>query len=188
MATEQDTFDAAYLAAQPKPIRAVMAMPTDSSAALAARQAAAVAVAKQGYLVEGKIVGWGFDPWMTMKNYEQEGYTWVNNILQPAVLPPGLNFPGLPAYDPNNPPAGSIKVSTNLADYPPDAPPATPGPAPLSYYIGPLLPGQTNEYETYDSTPNGFTVSTAEGTFVKYRQVTQGPFGPWIVQYYVKIG
>ncbi len=185
--TDQQKFDAAFNAAQSPAAQKVLAMPVSSSAELSAREAAAVALAKTGYLVEGKIFGWGFDPYLTMQAYAQAGYTWVPNILQPVPLPPGLSFPGVAPYDPNNPPAGSIKVDLNPADYVPFAQPtvAPPPPAP-SYYIGPLIPG-TSEYYTNDSQPDGFTITTSAGTFTKTRQVVPGPFGNWIVQYYTKI-
>ncbi len=184
--TDQQKFDAAYFAAQPPSVQAVMKMPVGNSAELTAREQAAVAAAQKGALIDGEIVGWGFDAFQTMLKYQSYGYTWINNILQPAPLPPGLSFPGFPAYDSNNPPAGSIKVSLNLADYPPYPVPAVAPPAAPIYYIGPLIPFQINEYETWDSQPNGFTVTTSAGTFVKTRQIVDGPFGPWIVQYYSK--
>jgi hypothetical protein len=33
----------------------------------------------------------------------------------PVQVAPGLSFPGLPGYDPKNPPPGSIKVTTDFA-------------------------------------------------------------------------
>lgn len=186
--TDQQKFDAAFVASQSPAARAVLAMPVGSSAQLIARESAALALAKQGYPVEGKIFGWGFDPFLTFQNYQQAGYTWVPNVLQAPPLPPGLTFPGVPAYDPNNAPAGSIKVDLNPADYPPYAQPSTPAPPPApAYYIGPLIPGSTTEYYTYDAQPDGFTVTTSKGTFTKTRQVVPGPFGNWIVQYYTRI-
>jgi hypothetical protein len=45
-----------------------------------------------------------------------DGYTWVPAGNQPSIpLGPGLTFPGLTAYDPDNPPPGSIKVTTDFA-------------------------------------------------------------------------
>ena len=185
--TDQQNFDNAYNAAQAPAIRQVLAMPVGSSAQLTAREAAAVALAKQGYLIDGEIVGWGFDPYLTMQKYAQYGYTWVNNILQPPPLPPGLSFPGVPVYDPKNPPSGSIKVDLNPADYVPYVVKnPTPAPVAPAYFIGSLLPGSATEYYTNDSQPDGFTVTTSAGTFVKTRQVVPGPFGNWIVQYYTK--
>ena len=59
---------------------------------------------------------WGWDPMATMIQRQIDGYTWVPAAQQSGVQNgPGLNVPGSPAYDPNNPPAGAIPVSTAFA-------------------------------------------------------------------------
>lgn len=85
----------------------------------------AAELAKQGYTIDVRIMVDRMDPVCTMGIRQVEGYTWVPSALQPPIyLPPGLTFPGLTPYDPDNPPPGSIKVSTNIADYPPAIAPA----------------------------------------------------------------
>lgn len=185
--TNEQVFNAAYFAAQPPAVQAVLRMPTGSAAEITARQQAAIAAAKLGYLIDSEIGGFGWSAYGVMLRYQQYGYVSVNNILQPDTLPPGISWvPGsvLGPYVPNAP--GSIKVSRNLADYPPFAPAPVPVPVTVQPYLGALLPGQSNEYYTDDQEQNGFVVTTSAGTFVKFRQVVAGPFGPWVVQYYVK--
>lgn len=108
------TFNQRYWNAQPKPVRDMRNL---SGAALenAARNLAAV-----GYKIDVPIMVWGFDPLATMVQRQIDGYTWVPSGLQDSIpIGPGLTFPGRPIYDPENPPEGSIKVSTDPADYPP---------------------------------------------------------------------
>jgi len=104
------TPDQAYWAEQPPAVQALQNMdPAD-------RMAAAQQLAQQGYTIDVPIMAWGWDPLTTMVERQNYGYTWVPSALQsPVPLPPGLSFPGLPNYDPNNPPAGSIKVTTDFA-------------------------------------------------------------------------
>lgn len=122
------------------------------------REVAAKALALQGYIIDVPIDVWGWVVWAVMTERENFGYTWVPSALQPALInTPGNNLPGQAPYDPDHPPVGSIKVSTNIADYPPFAPP--PPPVPVSgalvglhefdnvYTFGPGSVG-----------PNGFTV------------------------------
>ncbi len=104
------TPDDAYWAEQPPAVQALRNMP-DADRSLAAMQ-----LAQQGYSIDVPIMVWGWDPLTTMVERQNYGYTWVPSALQPPVqLPPGLSFPGLPTYDANNPPAGSIKVTTDFA-------------------------------------------------------------------------
>jgi len=98
------------------------------------RDAAAHDLMKRGYIIDREIMIWAQDPYKIMATREFYGYTWVPNAAQPATW---AQVGGAP-YDPKNPPAGSITVSTNIADYPPFIPPAPPAPAPTSY-VGPLI-------------------------------------------------
>lgn len=117
--------DDIYWAAQPTPVQALRNMDT----ATGNRAALAMKLAQQGFTIDVPIMVWNWDPVITMALRAQYGYTWVPSALQPPIpLPPGLSFPGLPAYDANHPPAGSIRVSVNAADYPPFDPPPPPLP------------------------------------------------------------
>lgn len=73
-------------------------------------------LADRGFLIDVPIMVWGWDPLSTMIVRRNQGYSWVPSANQhPVPVAPGVNFPGLPPYDPNNPPAGSIKVTTEWA-------------------------------------------------------------------------
>lgn len=74
-------------------------------------------LARRGFRVDAAIAVWHWDPYAVQKLRKQYGYTWVPSLGMPPVLvAPGLTFPGLPSYDPNNPPPGAI-----LVDPDPDA-------------------------------------------------------------------
>lgn len=104
------TPDDAYWAEQPTPVQALRNM-TDPD-----RSAMALQLAQQGYAIDVPIMVWGWDPLTTMVERQNYGYTWVPSALQsPVALAPGLSYPGLTPYDPNSPPPGSIKVSTDFA-------------------------------------------------------------------------
>jgi hypothetical protein len=104
------TPDEAYWAEQPAAVQALQNMPPDQVGP------AAMALAQQGYVIDVPIMVWGWDPLTTMVERQNYGYTWVPSGLQaPVQVPPGLTFPGLPTYDPNTPPAGSIAVTTAFA-------------------------------------------------------------------------
>lgn len=106
---------------KPKPVRALRDLfPTDVGLA-------AVQLADQGYTIDVPIMVYQYDPVTEMGMRQQAGYTWVPSAKQlPIPVAPGLTFPGAPTYDPNNPPAGSIKVSIDADDYPSYDPPAPP--------------------------------------------------------------
>jgi hypothetical protein len=73
-------------------------------------------LANQGFEIDPNIMIHRWDPYMTMKIRQGEGYTWIPAIGQDGIpVSPGLIFPGLPRYDPDNPPQGSIRVTTDFA-------------------------------------------------------------------------
>jgi hypothetical protein len=171
-------FDQAYQAAQPPEIRALMNMQDDNDADNQAKIARAAQLAQQGFSVDVPIMVWGWDPYLCMLYRQQYGYTWVPSALQPPVtVVPGLGAVGnLPAYDPNHPPAGSIRVSTNPADYPPFDPPApvTP-PAPITDPVGAQSVGNLYLSVAGDTYQDGAQFTDTRGTFLKHVVVT--PFG-----------
>ena len=107
----------------------------------------------QGWTIDEEIDAEGMDPYTTMFMRELYGNTWepaglgavqVTDISQPgAVVTPGMY---------NGPvPAGQIKVSTMIADYPPYPVPTTPVPPPtpqasnpIGIRIIPQVPAQPN--------------------------------------------
>jgi len=100
----------AYWAEQPAELQALRYMPEDEKAD------AAHELSAKGFAVDVPIMMWGWDPLVVMTARQTAGYTWVPSAVQsPVGVGPGLNFPGLPSYDPKNPPPGSIKESTDFA-------------------------------------------------------------------------
>jgi hypothetical protein len=164
---EDIAFFNAYWAHQPPAVRALQGQ-TDS----AARQDLAEDLATHGYTIDGPIMVWGMDPLICMQLRQYYGYTWVNNALQNVIsIVPGLNYPTGTPYNPDAPPAGSILVSTNIADYPPYSPGPGPQPGPPAPAgkdpVGAQVVG--NIYLTIpgDLTPVGASYTDARGTFVK---------------------
>ena len=100
----------AYWAMQPPAVQALRDTPEDQRLGLAQQ------LAQRGYTIDAPIMVWGWDPLVTMTVRQNLGYTWVPSALQqPVSVVPGVNFPGLPSYDPNSPPPGSIRVTTAFA-------------------------------------------------------------------------
>src|SRR5258708_1898296 len=121
-------FDKIYWLSQPPEVRALEINTTPDQDI---RMGRGIELAIKGFKIDVPIMLWGWDPYKVMKLRMDYGYTWVPNALQPRVgAAPGLTGPGIIPYDPNNPPGGAIKVSVNLADYPPFDPPIPPPPSP----------------------------------------------------------
>ncbi len=100
------TFDDAYWDKQPAAVQALR-----STQDFNQRTQMATQLAQQGYLIDVPIMVWGWDPSQVASSRQSYGYTWVPSALQnPIQSAPGLNMQGLQAYDPKNPPAGSIPV------------------------------------------------------------------------------
>jgi hypothetical protein len=168
----QTAFDKAYWASQPPELEALPAI-----ADLGQRTTRAAALAAQGFSVDVPIMVWGWDPYLVMTMRTNYGYTWVPSALQPNIsVAPGVTQPGAVAYDPTHPPAGSIKVSTNIADYPPLTPPApVPQLATDGDPVGPLSVGTLYLSVVGDNYPDGAKFTDSRGTFLKHVTIT--PFG-----------
>ncbi len=104
-------FDNAYWAQQPAAVQPLRTMP-DSE-----RSAYAQQLASEGYKIDVPIMVWGWDPSLVTSMRQADGYTWVPSGLQnPVETAPGLGSIGnLAAYDPKNPPPGSIAVPPSSA-------------------------------------------------------------------------
>lgn len=135
-----ETFDRAYVASKPTPVQALFAgdLGQQNSAGQAiqpldayARYELAVQLAQRGFIIDEDIDAHGADPYLTMLVREQYGNTWEPSAMQPAAEGPCTG----PV------PAGAIKVSTNLADYPPFTPPAAPETPTAGPLVGNLLFG-----------------------------------------------
>ncbi|HTR35051.1 MAG TPA: hypothetical protein VMH80_04070 [Bryobacteraceae bacterium] len=98
--------DDAYWAAQPAAVQQLRTITNETQRTAVARE-----LASEGYTIDVPIMVWGWSPQTTTQLRQSYGYTWVPSGLQPSIpVAPGVNFPGLPSYDPNNPPPGSILV------------------------------------------------------------------------------
>ena len=96
---------------QPPAVQALRAIPDETERGAVAKQ-----LADQGYTIDVPIMVWHWDPLITMTIRQNSGYTWVPSGDQAALQTcPNCDVPGLTHYDPNNPPAGSIMVSTAFA-------------------------------------------------------------------------
>jgi hypothetical protein len=163
MDTVQTAFDKAYWASEPAELQALRAIEDVNQ-----RTLRAAALAAQGFIIDVPIMVWGWEPYLVMTMRSNYGYTWVPSALQPNVTVAGVKQPGAVLYDPAHPPSGSIKVSTNIADYPPLAAPAATPQSPTSgdpvgvqsigaYYLS--TPG--------DTYPDGAKFTDSRGTFLK---------------------
>jgi hypothetical protein len=109
--TSEMTPTDAYWAEQPAAVQALRYAPDDEKASMAQQ------LANEGYTIDVPIMVWGWDPLATMIQRQEDGYTWVPSALQPSVGDaPGVTMPGTTSYNPNDPPAGSIQVSTAFAN------------------------------------------------------------------------
>lgn len=175
MDSTQTAFDAAYWLFQPPQVRALALIGDQDQ-----RAAQAATLATQGFVIDVPIMVWMWDPYLVMTMRVNYGYTWVPSALQPPVsMVPGLSVPGVMVYDPTHPPAGSIKVSTNIADYPPFNPPQPPpsssAPPPPSDPVGIQSVGTLYQSIPGDVLPDGSYYTDSRGTFVKH--VIPMPFG-----------
>jgi hypothetical protein len=104
-------YSKAYLAAQPKAVQELMAMPGGMNRVNMAAQ-----LAEKGYLIDSTIMVQAWDAYQTMKSRIQFGYTWVPSYLQPPIQEaPGDTQPGgPPPYDAAIMPAGSLLVTLDM--------------------------------------------------------------------------
>ena len=101
-----DAVDDAYWSKQPEPVQQLREIDDFSQ-----RQKLATQLAGAGYQIDVPIMVWGWDAGKTTALRQNGGYAWVPSALQsPVSAAPGITGPGIVPYDPNNPPAGSIKV------------------------------------------------------------------------------
>lgn len=118
-----------YWANKPPQVRALRGM-DPLLVGLSAKQ-----LADQGFIIDVPIMVYQWEPVTVMGIRQQDGFTWVPSGKQPNIaVMPGLSLPGLPVYDPSHPPANSIKISIDAADYPAFDPPPPP-PPPLDTHV-----------------------------------------------------
>lgn len=136
-----------YQASKPPVVRALFAMPSGDP-----RDQLAAQLAQQGYLIDVPIDMWNWDAVTTMSTRQMYGFTWV-----PSALQPPLNG----AVGTGPVPPGSIKVSTNAADYPPFDPPP-PLPVQSTNMVGALLYGNIYAYGPGAVVNGKFVVTNGE--------------------------
>lgn len=177
----QTAFDKAYWASQPPELQALPAIDDMSQ-----RTLRAAALAAKGFIVDVPIMVWSWDPYLVMTMRANYGYTWVPSALQPNIaVAPGVTQPGTASYDPSHPPGGSIKVSTNIADYPPfNVPAPSPQAAGDGDPVGVQSIGTLYLSTVGDASPDGAKFTDSRGTFLKHVILT--PFGR--ANYWEKVG
>jgi hypothetical protein len=165
LSPEETAFDAAYYASKPPEVQALApANQGDDDK----RLAAAIDLAKQGFLIDTQIDAWGWGPYKVMWLRGFDGIQSVNGLLG----------------------TGTIKTSLNIADYPPFTP-APPVPPPPASAVGFSLGKGSDGIETFAATFNanhsplqdGQTYSDdPRGTFTYHAVNT--PFG--VSQWFTK--
>jgi hypothetical protein len=153
----------------------------DSIEAITNKESVAATLASQGYTIDVPIQVFGWGAFNAMSQRLSAGMTWVPSALQQPLGAPGgvalpgiTTFPGQTVYDPANPPAGAIRVSTNVADYPPFDKPVDPAVQSVVNPIGPKIVGNLYLTVVGDQRPDAATYEDARGKFVKH--VTPPPF------------
>lgn len=100
-----------YWDMQPPEVRELRYMETEAQRTERARELAA-----RGFSIDVPIMVWQWDPLATMTARQNMGYTWVPAAhMSPVASAPGIGFAGIAPYDPDHPPAGAIKVTTEFA-------------------------------------------------------------------------
>lgn len=178
-------FNARYWGAQPLPVQALSGMETESNE----RIAKAWKLAGQGYSIDADIMLRGGDPYWVQWMRLQNGYTWVYALgTQPTnlVLAPHLSFPGMAPYDPLKPPAGALKVSLDLADYPIPEVPQNPTEPVEAVPVSPFWARRTGNFceaHPLDRSEDGSEYNGPEGKWRK--TVVPSAFGTR--QYWMKV-
>ncbi len=142
IATSQAQFDAAYKAAQPKPVQELMALPAGVD-----RTAQARTLAEDGYVIDNTIMVWDWDPWTTTQSRLAFGYSWVPSVLGPPIpSAPGVTYNG-GIYDPSIVPTGAIVVTLDLDLLPQIFKPlaGTPASLPVTGTTEPVKPAAKEE-------------------------------------------
>jgi hypothetical protein len=114
------TSEDAYWALQPPAVRVLRDLHPE------ARSEKAQELLQKGYIIDYPIMVLGWGPLKTMLARHNAGYTWVPSFMQTVTqVIPGMNFPGVPPYDPSNPPPRSIPVTFDFARGTSDGPQIT---------------------------------------------------------------
>ena len=102
----------AYWAAQPAEVQGLRRIADRRE-----RESKAWELAARGFTIDKRIMVWLWDPLTSMRVWKEAGYTWIPALGQPDIeVSPGLTMDGKRSYDPNSPPPGSIRVTTEFAE------------------------------------------------------------------------
>lgn len=170
----QELTNDIYWLAQPPAVRELRFLPDNGTE----RYTKAESLAKEGFKIDVPIMVFGWDAVKVMKLRHDYGYTWVPSALMPNItIAPGLVMHGSAPYDPNAPPSGAIKVSTEAKDFPPFE-----KPVPVEQKVSESPVGLQSLGSIYltvagDKFPDGTIVNEPRGKFIK--KVKVSPFGAW---------
>lgn len=120
-------FDNAYWASQPTAVQALKSRTNVDAYAIIGN---ALALVRQGYLIDQEIMAYGSDPYCQMLARKNFGYAWWVNATQSV---PGNATNGY--ADPGVKPPGALLVSINPADFPAFVDPSK-APAPPASVVG----------------------------------------------------
>jgi hypothetical protein len=162
-----EQFNAAYWASQPVEIQALHAVRVIDPSIDQTKEYTRLAMG--GMIIDKPIMVENQDPWKVMSTLKSYGYTWVPSaLMNPTQIAPGLGHVGnLTVYDPSFIPPGAIKVSIDIADYPP-----VNAPAPVNTDAPEVLVGAHSFGDLYltvtgDNSQAGTEYTDERGTFVK---------------------
>lgn len=172
---DQTTYNSSYMASLPPQLISLIALPN-----IEQRMNQAIELTNQGFLIDGSIMVYAQDPYLTMELRYNSGYTWTPSFMQPPLqTAPGIPpLAGMKPYDPDNPPPGSI-----LVYWPnPPAPITPPTPPPTTTFtLGPsLAPNYPGYYEMIGDSPSvpvGTTTVIDGHTYTK-QIIGHSPFAP----------
>ena len=181
-------FEDAYWSSFPPAVRALRPMLADltnDKISLEAVQEKAFELAVAGYTVDPLVMRYGMDPYFVTVSRKDQGYAWVPAFMEeknydagPGVTHPA---PGWRPYDPANPTPRHIKVSLDLADWPPfDKPVAQEPTLPViaqPNFLAVLTPSKRGALPGENS-PDGTVFDGPQGKWIK--KVLTGPFGNWV--------
>ena len=166
----------------PKPVRDMMDLADDAQ-----RYVQAKLLAEKGYQIDAECMIYKMEPAIIMGIRMNQDFTWIPHDPwgSQSYLPtmPGADLPGLPPYDPKNPPPGSIRVSYDAADYPlaPDLVKAPPPPMPTTVIGvsmgGPLYAAGPGAFDANNKFKYANGDSVTEGGHTYVAVVAQGLMG-----------
>ncbi len=160
--TFQQQFLATYIRSKPPAVRALW--PVDAQGFDdAARQVIVGRLLTEGYQLDEQIDVWGWDPLTTMLVRMNNRMTWVPIAQNGATI----DSPIAGGFSGPVPVTGAIKVSVDLADYPP-----FPDPPPDAPPLIPPTPKVANPVGAFTGIPNTYRCAFAQDGYGLTDEVT----------------